>query len=101
MEEAEIDLLLINTHYSIAVEIKTTLKVADIDDHLKRLDKLKNNPIRSIKGTLLLGAVAGIKIESNADKYAYRQGLFVLKQKGEIVEIANDVKFQPREWKIE
>jgi hypothetical protein len=101
MEEAEIDLLLINSDYSIAVEVKTTLKVSDIDDHLMRLEKLKKNPIRSIKGTILLGAVAGIKIESNADKYAYRQGLFVLKQKGEIVEIANDDKFQPKEWKIE
>ena len=100
MEEAEIDLLLINSDYSIAVEVKTTLKVSDIDDHLIRLEKLKNNPIRSIKGTILLGAVAGIKIESNADKYAYRQGLFVLKQKGEIIEIANDDKFQPKEWKI-
>ena len=101
MEEAEIDLLLINAYYSIAFEVKTTLKPVDVDDHLHRLDKLKKNPIRSIKGTTLLGAVAGMKIEGHADKYAYRQGLFVLKQKGEIVEIANDAKFQPKEWKIE
>ena len=92
---------MINADYSIAVEVKTTLKPVDVDDHLHRLDKLKKNPIRSIKGTTLLGAVAGMKIEGHADKYAYRQGLFVLKQKGEIVEIANDAKFQPKEWKIE
>ena len=99
MEEAEIDLLLINSDYSIAVEVKTTLKVSDVDDHIKRLEKLKNNPIRVLKGTTLLGAVAGMRIEEQADKYAYRQGLFVLKQKGEIVEIANDNKFKPKEWK--
>ena len=79
MEEAEIDLLLINSNYSIAVEVKSNLKVSDIDDHVQRLERLKKNPIRSNKGAILLDTIAGIKIESNADKYAYRQGLFVLK----------------------
>ena len=99
-KQAEIDLLLVNKEYSLAVEIKTTLTVEDVKNHIQRLDKLQKYPIRTILNTKLLGAVAGIKIESNADKYAYRQGLFVLKQKGEIVEIANDDKFQPKEWKI-
>ena len=101
MEEAEIDLLLINTDYSIAVEVKTTLKVHDVDEHIRRLEKLKKNPMRVLKGTTLLGAIAGMRIEEHADKYAYRQGLYVLKQKGEIVEIANDDKFRPKEWRIE
>ena len=100
-KQAEIDLLLVNKEYSLAVEIKTTLTVEDVKNHIQRLDKLQKYPIRTILNTKLLGAVAGIKIESDADKYAYRQGLFVLKQKGEIVEIANDEKFQPKEWKIE
>ena len=64
------------------------------------LKKLKKNPIRTLKGTTLLGAIAGMRIEEQADKYAYRQGLYVLKQKGEVVEIANDDKFKPREWRI-
>jgi hypothetical protein len=44
--------------------------------------------------------VAGIVIQEDADKYAYKKGLYVLKQKGEIVEIANDDKFVPREWVV-
>ncbi|MBA7662873.1 hypothetical protein ES703_70906 [subsurface metagenome] len=99
-KDTEIDLLLINSDYSIAVEIKTTLTVEGVNEHLKRLDKLKNNPPKYIKGTILIGAVAGMRIEEKSDKYAYRQGLFVLKQKGELVEIANDDKFKPREWGI-
>lgn len=100
-KEAEIDILLVNKKYSLAVEVKTTLTVEDVNNHLKRLDKLQEYPIKTILNTKLLGAVAGMKIEQDADRYAYRKGLFVLKQKGEIVEIANDNKFQPREWNIE
>ena len=95
---AEIDLLLVNSEYSVAVEVKTTLKTQHVDDHLRRLDRLKDNPTRTIKGTTLLGAVAGMTIAGDADKYAYRKGLYVLRQKGEIVEIANDEAFKPREW---
>ena len=42
--------------------------------------------------------LAGIEIEEGADKYAYRQGLFVLAQRGENVAILNDTEFQPKTW---
>ncbi|MFM7576626.1 MAG: DUF3782 domain-containing protein, partial [Microcystaceae cyanobacterium] len=44
------------------------------------------------------GAVAGIEIEEGADKYAYRQGLFVLAQAGEAVTILNSLDFRPKCW---
>ncbi|RLD54032.1 MAG: hypothetical protein DRJ05_15400 [Bacteroidetes bacterium] len=99
-KEAEIDLLLVNDIYSVAVEIKTTLTSEHVKEHLVRLDRLKNNPIRSIKGTNLLGAVAGMRVEGNADIFAVKKGLYVLKQKGEIVEISNDKSFRHKEWKV-
>ena len=71
---AEIDLLLANSNYSVAVEVKTTLTVEDVREHLLRLDKLQRNPIRIVRNTILLGAVAGMKIEEFADKFAYRRG---------------------------
>ena len=46
----------------------------------------------------LYGAVAGIEIEQGADKYAYRQGLFVLDQSGENVVILNNEQFQQKTW---
>ena len=46
----------------------------------------------------LYGAVAGIEIEEGADRYAHRQGLFVLAQSGETVAILNALDFQPKNW---
>ena len=46
----------------------------------------------------LYGAVAGIEIEEGADRYAYRQGLFVLAQAGETVSILNNPDFEPKNW---
>lgn len=100
-KEAEIDVLLVNKDFSMAVEVKTTLTVEDVNTHIKRLNKLKQFPIRTIMNTTLYGAVAAIKMAEEADKYAYRKGLFVLKQKGELMEIANDDDFAPREWVIQ
>ena len=36
--------------------------------------------------------------EEGADKFAYRQGLFVIGQTGETVKILNDKTFKPRIW---
>ncbi|MDX2196147.1 MAG: hypothetical protein NW207_06995 [Cytophagales bacterium] len=33
----EIDLLLVNTDYAVAVESKSKLKIDDVNDHLERL----------------------------------------------------------------
>jgi hypothetical protein len=46
----------------------------------------------------LYGAVAGIGIESGADRYAYRRGLFVMAQSGDSVTLLNDEHFQPKAW---
>ena len=43
-------------------------------------------------------AVAEIEIEEGADRYAYRQGLFVLAQAGETVSILNNPDFEPKNW---
>jgi len=99
----EIDLLLINSNIAVVVEIKSTLTRQDVDDHLARIEKIRKiSPKRiDLSGVTILGAVAGMIVENNADRYAYKNGLFVLRQKGNIVEIVNDDKFQPKEWKVE
>jgi len=99
----EIDLLLINSQIAVAVEVKSSLSVDDVKEHLDRLEKIqKVQPERiNMAGATLYGAVAGIIVENDADKYAYKHGLFVLRQKGSIVQIMNDKEFVPREWKVE
>ena len=49
-------------------------------------------------GNRLIGAVAGMVIAEEADKFAYRQGLFVITQTGETVQLLNDEKSQPKRW---
>ena len=99
----EIDLLLINTQIAVAVEVKSSLSVEDVKEHLERLERIQKVQPEKINmgGITLYGAVAGIIVENDADKFAYRQGLFVLRQKGSIVEIMNDKGFVPKEWKLE
>ena len=56
---AEIDLLLENSEYIIAVEVKSRVNEKDIEHHIKRLDILKENRERKQeKPKKILGAIA-------------------------------------------
>lgn len=44
------------------------------------------------------GAVAGIVIEEGVDRFAYREGLFVIAQAGDTVRLLNDGEFVPKAW---
>ena len=93
----EIDVLAMNQEHILVVEVKTSLEVDNVKELIEDLRKFSEFfPEYSQKQ--LYGAVAGIEIEEGADKYAYRQGLFVLAQKGEAVSILNDLDFQPKSW---
>jgi DNA-binding transcriptional MerR regulator len=95
--EMEIDILGINKECVVAVEVKTTLKVEDVNKHIERLDRFRNF-FPEYADRKLIGAVAGMRIEEESDKYAYRKGFFVLAQSGENVIILNDEKFRPKVW---
>ncbi len=92
---AEIDLLVTNDDHCVAVEVKSLLSVDDVRDHLARLEKFKVLFPRYADAQLM-GAVAGAVIYDDVSKYAYRQGLFVLGQKGHNMEILNDSAFKPK-----
>ena len=96
----EIDLLLVNTIYSVVVEVKNTLRQRDVDEHIERLKKLQETPSRSIKGTTMYGAVAGMIVTDEVEKYAIKKGLYVIKPKGDSVEISNRDNFKPKTWEI-
>ncbi len=95
--EMEIDILAANGEYVALIEVKSTLKVDDVKEHIERLDKFKPAfPAYSDKK--LVGAVAGIVIDSGADRFAYKNGLFVIAQSGDTVKFLNDNKFVPKEF---
>lgn len=96
-EGLQIDLLVLNDDDAVAVEVKSKLSQADVDEHLERLSKLKRLMPR-YRELRLLGAVAAMVVPPPVARYAYRKGLFVLAQSGETVRILNDERFQPRTW---
>jgi RecB family endonuclease NucS len=97
-EEMEIDILAKNSEAVVAVEVKTTLKVADVDDFLAELPRF-HEFFDEYRGLKLYGAVAGVNIEEKADRYAYKNGLFVLTLSGAgTVVILNNEKFVPKDF---
>jgi len=97
-EELEIDLLLVNGDALVVVEVKSTLRV---DDVRKFLEDLKRFPdfFPEYRGYRRFGAVAALSIDESADRYAYRQGLFVLTLGREgLVTLRNDDAFRPQDF---
>ena len=93
----EIDILVVNTDVAVLVEVKSTLTVADVRDHLNRLQQFKEFFPR-YADCRVVGAVAGIVTEDKAAQFARNQGLFVIVQSGETVVLANEPEFKPRTW---
>ena len=93
----EVDVLVTNENHVLIVEVKSSLGVNDIKELVEDLREFRTF-FPEYNQKQLYGAVAGIEIEEGADKYAYRQGLFVLAQAGETVSILNNSTFQPKNW---
>ena len=96
-EDMEIDLLVANTVDVVLVEVKSHLTVDDVSRHLIKLARFKAFFPR-YANCQIYGAVAGIVVGAQADKFAMNQGLFVIEQSGETVKLANDQAFKPRIW---
>ena len=96
-KEMEVDILAVNGEYAVLIEAKSTLKIEDVDDHIERLKDFKSF-FPEYSDRKVIGAVGGIVIEEELDRYAYKKGFFVIAERGESVKILNDIKFKPREW---
>lgn len=98
-DNMEIDLLLENGDTVVLVEVKTTLRVNDVNEHIEHRLKPFKRFFPRYADMKVYGAIAYIHVEEDADRYAYKQGLFVLTfTSGDLVEILNDEKFEPKEW---
>lgn len=94
----EVDLLLVNDTEMVAIEVKTTLKVGHVEDFVKKLARFKEF-FKHYRQLTLYGAVAGLRMEESADRYAYQSGLYVISaQPSGFAEILNDDKFKPAKW---
>jgi hypothetical protein len=96
---AQIDAFLENGEYAMIVEIKTTLKKDDVDEHLERVDTVRRYMDGRGDKRKLVGAVAGAVVHDDARDYAQKHGLYVLAQSGDSVVLAEAPHgFKATEW---
>ncbi|GHV61377.1 hypothetical protein FACS1894195_1830 [Bacteroidia bacterium] len=96
----DIDILLSNGKYVMAVEVKNTLnRIEYVDDHVKRLEKIMRYPPAEVKGKKVMGAMACGVVVSEVRDYAFSKGLFVLELTGDAADLATPpANFTPQEW---
>ena len=94
---AQIDGMLENGTHAIAVEVKTTLRKADIDDHLIRMEKIRKHASEHGDTRQFMGAMAAFIAGEAAKNYALEKGLFVIEPSGEDVKVTKPT-VEPRVW---
>jgi hypothetical protein len=95
---AEIDLLLENSEYALAVEVKTRPTVGDVKDHVRRMEILRRVADEHGDRRKYLGAVAGVVVTDGVLAYALKNGFYVIIPSGETVDIEAPEGFIPRIW---
>ncbi len=94
----ETDIIGVGPEHAVLIEVKLRLRQSHVKEFLEkkmpRFFKFFPNQQRPV----LYGGVAGMSIDEDADRFAYKQGLFVITQTGENLRIINDKKFKPRSF---
>ena len=93
----EFDILAVNGAEVVVVEVKTTLKVADVDHFVERLRDFPEL-MPTYAAHRVYGAVAYLKSHESVNVYAGRQGLFVIRATGSSASITNPDGFTPRSF---
>jgi hypothetical protein len=96
-QEMELDIAGIGPDCAIAIEVKLRLQQEHVKDFLEKLPKVfEFYPL--LKRPILYGGVAAMTIDKDVERFAYKQGLFILTQTGDNVRIVNDRAFRPRSF---
>ena len=95
-QHCEIDIIAVNNNSLVATEVKSTLSVTDVKEFLEKL-KSFTMFFPQFRNYKIYGAVAYLKTTQNAEKFAMKQGLFVIQATGNSGEILNKKGvFQPQ-----
>ena len=99
-ESGEIDLFMEDGDVAVLVEVKTTLKMDHVVEHIERMEKYRRFADADGKnGKRFVGAVAGTIIAENVVNFAHDNGLYVIIQSARAVEIlAQPEGFKAKEW---
>jgi chromosome segregation ATPase len=95
---AEIDILLENEEISIVVEVKARPTEKHVDQHIRRIEVVRQHKDKHHDRRKIQGAVAGAIMTKAVRDYAWRAGFYVIEQTGDTVRIDTPPDFKPREW---
>jgi hypothetical protein len=93
----EIDVKLENGDKAMLVEVKTKPTTEDVQEHIKRLEKMRVYADLHGDKRTFLGAVAGVVMTDNVKEYILKQGFFVIEPSGETFNIIPPNN-KPKEW---
>ncbi len=95
--EMELDVAGIGPECAVVIEVKLRLKQDHVEKFLQSLPQVfEYFPL--LRRPVLYGGVAAMSIDKDVDRFAYKQGLFVLRQTGDNLHIWNDKAFKPRSF---
>ena len=94
-DQYEYDIVAGNGEEAVVVEVRTTLRVKHIKFFLEDLKKFSRR-LSVYKGKMIYGAVAYLRSEEEANKYAEKQGLFVIRATGDSASLINKKDFKPK-----
>ena len=94
-QDWEFDLVAVNGKEVVLVEVKSNLKVKDIEYFT---NKIKSFTIwkPEYKGSRIYGAVAYLRSSESSPKHAEKKGLFVIRATGNSASIINKKGFKPK-----
>jgi hypothetical protein len=95
---AQVDILLENSDYIMAVEVKAKVHAKDMEHHAKRLELLRQHWEKRGDKRVIRGAIAGAIFGSTEKKAAIEAGFYVLVQSGDTMKLELPDGFVPREW---
>jgi oligoendopeptidase F len=95
----EVDAFLENGEKVMVVEIKTKPSIEDINDHIERMEKLRNYADLHKDTRKYLGAMAGVVFSESGKIYALKKGFYVIEPAGDTFNIIEPKgSYHPHEW---
>ncbi|MCX6156095.1 MAG: YraN family protein [Candidatus Kapabacteria bacterium] len=93
----EFDIIAENGDEVVVVEVKTTLSADDVKEFLEELKHFKE-VLPRFKENKVFGAIAYLRVDGNCDRFAERNGLFIIRATGNSASIINAANFVPKEY---
>jgi hypothetical protein len=96
---AEMDVFLENGDLVVAVEVKTSLEMLDVNRHKERISSIREYMDERGDKRKIIGAVAGGVVPDGVLEYAQQQGFYLLVQSGESICVAETApEFEVKQW---